>query len=243
MQVYSGFDEFGQRCEVRRAGASVRLYTEGIFHSQYHPLRLLEGNLWDLLWLPVLALPFERVRRVLVLGVGGGAVIRKLHALYPGALIIGVDISRRHLAIARRYFGVRAQNTPLYCADALAFVRHYRGPVFDVIVDDLFSGVAGEPSRVVELNDRWYRQLARLLHTQGLLVANFAEQAEVFSCAPCAGAGRFDFASRWVWQHRLYDNAIGAFYGSTVSDKATRVKRALAARGESWPDSLSLRQL
>lgn len=148
MLIYLARDEFGQRCEVRKAGKSLRLYTDGTFHSQFNPARLIENNLWDLLWLPVLAAPLPP-RRVLVLGVGGGAVLGKLRRLLPGALRIGVDISARHLTIARRIFKVGGQNSLLLQADALEFVKYYRGPGFDLIVDDLFASNGGEPERVV----------------------------------------------------------------------------------------------
>jgi hypothetical protein len=40
--------------EVRTAGRTRRLYTDGVFHSQHHPERLFDGDVWDLLMMPAL---------------------------------------------------------------------------------------------------------------------------------------------------------------------------------------------
>ncbi len=63
------------RYEVRSAGSPLRLYTDGVFHSQYNPEQLLTGHVWDLLMLPAFFYPKNTIKRVLVLGVGGGAVV------------------------------------------------------------------------------------------------------------------------------------------------------------------------
>ena len=66
-------EQDGVRYEVRRAGQTLRLYANGVQHSEFHPKRLLTGSVWDLLWLPALLHEPARFRRVLVLGLGGGS--------------------------------------------------------------------------------------------------------------------------------------------------------------------------
>jgi len=66
---------------VRRAGGSVRLYTNRVFHSQWNPAVPFAGGIWDCLSLPVLHLPIAQIKRILLLGVGGGAVIRQLQTI------------------------------------------------------------------------------------------------------------------------------------------------------------------
>ena len=68
----------GTRYQVRRAGGSLRLYTNGVLHSQYNAARPLTGSVWDLLTVPAFLLAPGAVQRVLVLGIGGGAVIQQL---------------------------------------------------------------------------------------------------------------------------------------------------------------------
>ena len=40
------------RYEVRAAGSSLRLYNNGILHSQFSERCPATGSVWDLLWLP-----------------------------------------------------------------------------------------------------------------------------------------------------------------------------------------------
>ena len=42
----------GRVYQVRSAGNSRRLYTDGVFHSQYNPNHIITGSVWDLLFLP-----------------------------------------------------------------------------------------------------------------------------------------------------------------------------------------------
>lgn len=74
-------EQDGVLYQVRNHGASLRLYANGIQHSEFHPERLVTGSVWDLLWLPALLQPPESVRRVLVLGLGGGSLIPPLLSL------------------------------------------------------------------------------------------------------------------------------------------------------------------
>ncbi|MCP8898886.1 spermidine synthase [Gilvimarinus xylanilyticus] len=230
-------DEWGQVCQVRRAGRSLRLYTDGVFHSQYHPQRLLEDNLWDLLWLPTLAQP--EVKRVLVLGVGGGAVMRKLNQLYPEALVIGVDISAAHLTLARDYFGVRGPQMSLYAADALEFVRFYRGPRFDVIVDDLFVGSGSEPTRVQAVDEHWCNALTRLLSPNGLWVVNFASGKELMDSF--AIKNRALFPAAFSLAHRRYENGFGAFYRRRLGSVYPTIASRLAEHGCQLSDQVVIR--
>ena len=55
------------RYEVRTAGGSRRLYTNGAFHSQYNPKHIFTGAAWDLLSLPSLCLA-QAPKNILVLG-------------------------------------------------------------------------------------------------------------------------------------------------------------------------------
>jgi len=61
---------------VRSAGYSLRLYTDGVFHTQYNPGNPLTGHIWDLLMLPAFFYEPDTIKRVLVLGVGGVASIQ-----------------------------------------------------------------------------------------------------------------------------------------------------------------------
>lgn len=211
------------RYEVRSAGNSRRLYTNGVFHSQYNPLQPVTGNVWDLLLLPAFLLPPGQVRRVLVLGVGGGAVIRQLSHFLSPELIVGVELNPVHLWVAREFFGVEGENIELHEADARWWLKQYRGEPFDMIIDDLFSDAEGDPRRAVVADGPWMRGLLKHLSPDGVLVFNFGSPQELKECAwfqQPAIARRL--ASAFQLTTPLYENAIGAFTRHPVETAVLR---------------------
>lgn len=201
----------GTRYEVRTAGNSRRLYTNGVFHSQYNPRQPITGSVWDLLTLPAFFAP-QSIRSALLLGVGGGAVIRQLNHFLGLRSIIGVELDPIHLEVARRFFGTTAPNVELQRDDAVRWVTAYCGAHFSMIVDDLFGGVAGEPQRAVTADRSWFAQLDRLLAPDGVLVVNFASLQELKSCA---WFNRPQIRRRFPHAFSLTvpscENAVGAF--------------------------------
>lgn len=173
----------GVRYEVRSAGRTVRLYTNGVLHTQYNPARLLTGSVWDLLLLGALTQPRARIRRVLVLGVGGGAVIRQLLHLLPDAHVTGVELNPVHIDLARRFFGLRDARVELHCENAITWLALYDGEPFDLVIDDLFGERDGEPCRAVNADADWFDLLVTHLRPHGTLVMNFAGPEEVRRCA------------------------------------------------------------
>jgi spermidine synthase len=202
----------GKNYEVRSAGQTKRLYTDGVFHSQYNPRNTLTANVWDLISLPGFFLEAEQVRRVLVLGVGGGAVIRQFRSWFPAAYITGIELDRIHLYVARRFFGLKDSHIELVEADALEWVKQYRGLPFDIVIDDLFAEQDGEPERVVAADRQWIKSLLRLLTRQGMLVMNFISSKELRSSACFIDE---QLTSKFTQIYRLmtplYENNIGVF--------------------------------
>ncbi|RMG29137.1 MAG: methyltransferase domain-containing protein [Gammaproteobacteria bacterium] len=215
----------GVHYEVRGAGRTRRLYTDGVFHSQYHPQRPVTGGVWDLLFLPVFMLPDPRRARCLVLGVGGGAVLRLLarHAGTPA--LTGVELDPVHLQVARRFFGVEAAR--LVRADARDYVRTARPGRWDLVVDDLFAGHAGDPVRSVRADAGWCRALARLLGPEGVLVMNFGSEAELHACG-CIQAPALQrrFPSAFRLTLPGYENAVGVFCRRSLTPRRLRARLA-----------------
>lgn len=258
-----------QHYEVRTAGRSVRLYTNGVFHSQYNPAHIMSGGVWDLLCLPLLlrhqpsyqlnpqsnhqsnhheshneshnesrdtfdthknrsnSLPTNRTIRseskkalspirVLVLGVGGGAVIRQIKHFYPDADIVGVDIDPVHLSIAKRFFGVTPAVASLHEADAKKWLQHYvkqgKGKLaserFDIVIDDLFGHHNGEALRAFPVDAEWSRTLLQACKKGGLIIVNFDSLASVKCCALSALAA-MDYVAEFTTP--LYENKIMAY--------------------------------
>lgn len=159
--------------EVRSAGRTRRLYTNGVFHSQYNPYRPVAGSVWDLLLLPAFFHPVGLIKRVLVLGVGGGAVMKQLEHFLKPDLILGVELNPVHLQVAKRFFNVKGQRFELIEADAVQWLKNYQGPRFDLIIDDLFGEEQGEPCRAVSVDEGWCNVLRRNVADSGSVVINF----------------------------------------------------------------------
>lgn len=214
--------------EVRRAGRSVRLYTDGVFHSQYNPTNPVTGTVWSLLVLPGFFRPVGAIKRVLVLGVGGGAVIRMLHQLIQPDQIIGVELDPTHIDIARRFFGVTQQRADLVEADAVGWLRQYSGPKFDWIIDDLFGEIDGEPVRTVQATQSWLKTLSKNLADDGVLVMNFIGTRTLHHASRTL---RKALPTRFARAFQLdlpgYENAVGAFVSQPMT--ARRLRQLLRA--------------
>ncbi len=217
--------------QVRRAGGSLRLYTNGVLHSQYNAARPLTGSVWDLLMLPAFFLPPGNIRRVLVLGIGGGAVIQQLRRFVQPASILGVELSAVHLSIARRFFGVRGKDVRLIRADAARWLRGYRGEAFDMVVDDLFADADGQPVRAVPASRQWSALLLRHVAAGGVLVCNFPTSQELQSSAFLSEQRiRSRFVSAFGLSTAQNENAVGVFCRAPATTRQLR-ERLKAAPG------------
>ena len=209
--------------QLRQAGNSLRLYTNGVFHSQYNPGRPVTGSVWDLLFLPAFFYPPGGIRRVLVLGVGGGAVIQQLRRFIQPESIVGVELSATHLYLAKRFFGVSGNDVELVRADAVDWVNRYRGPVFDIVIDDLFGHADGETQRSVFADRGWVSSLTRCLSSDGMIVCNFTSRLELMVSAYMShSALRGSFSSAFHLGTARNYNAVGAFLKKPATTRQLR---------------------
>ena len=120
------------RYEIRTAGKTRRLYTNGVCHSEFNADKIFTGSVWDLLILPAWFYGDDEIRRILVLGVGGGAVLLQLDHLLETDAIIGIESDPVHLHLARKFFGSTVPGITLIEAEAGAWLDAYRGEPFDM---------------------------------------------------------------------------------------------------------------
>ncbi len=80
------------------------------------------------------------IRKILLLGIGGGTLIRILRKKYPLAKIVGVDIDPTMVEIARKYFAL-AVFLDLRIIVGDVFDKNLNlGRNYDLIIVDLFRG-------------------------------------------------------------------------------------------------------
>ena len=89
--IWKGCSTDGE-LEVRSAGATRRLYCDGVLHTQYNPKHILTGDVWDPMGLaPAVSAP-GTIQKALVLGLGGGAVVHQLRQFFEIPAIINAAI-------------------------------------------------------------------------------------------------------------------------------------------------------
>jgi spermidine synthase len=205
--------------EVRTAGATMRLYRNGVTHSQWNPNRPLSGCIWDLIALPALYRAQGDIENVLMLGFGAGAVANKLRALIDPGKIVGIDMDPIHLSIADGFFEC-ADGCELVAADAVEWAQSDTGShAFDLIIDDLYSEENEIPVRCAPLDLDWFNTLSSLLRPGGMLVLNSVEPEKVPHLAPLKNAKLKErFPHVKVFRMQGYENRIVAFSEQELSD-------------------------
>jgi len=122
-------------------------------------------------------------RRVLIVGLGGGAMVRFLTHNEPQAQIDAVEIDPAVVRLADQYFGVRSGgNVRVHTADAVAFVESSANR-YDLILMDAFlrpssgTDATGVPSGLKTL--AFLERLKRTLAPGGVVAFNINEHASM----------------------------------------------------------------
>jgi spermidine synthase len=211
--------------EVRSAGASLRLYRNGVHHTQYNPNRPLSGSIWDLLVATALFRDPDSIDQALILGFGAGAAGRILRELVSPSRIVGIDLDPIHLSIADGFFNC-SEGCELVAADATQWVdsnAKSEAKKFDWILDDLYGEEGGIPFRCGPETNAWFNKLASMLTPDGMLVVNFVEPEKMQELPLFANnklRERFPYAMEFSLP--AYDNRILAFSRNDFSSNVYR---------------------
>ena len=80
----------------------------------------------------------EPQERVLIVGLGGGGMVRFLNHAFPQTLVEAVEIDRVVVDVAKDYFGTKeGPMTKIHVADAFDYLKETHGP-FDALYMDAF---------------------------------------------------------------------------------------------------------
>lgn len=122
-------------------------------------------------------------RRVLIVGLGGGAMVRFLAHHEPAVQIDAVEIDPAVVRLANEYFAVRAGgNVRVHTADAVAFVESATDR-YDLILMDAFlrpssdTDTTGVPTRLK--TQAFLARLKRALAPGGVVAFNVNEHARM----------------------------------------------------------------
>lgn len=200
------------RYEVRTAGNSVRLYSNGVFHSQWNAKKPVAGHLWDLLFFPICFYSdWSRLKSALVLGVGGGAVINLFQRFCSLQNIVAVDMDDHHFYVAEKFFGINQGESKVQCVCREA--KAYAGQdtqQYQYVLEDLFIDENGTANavRAIKADVQWLSILATRLVDDGILVMNFESVRQMRASLSAAAVKQAGFVSVAELSLPRYENAI-----------------------------------
>ncbi|MDB5238139.1 MAG: putative spermine/spermidine synthase protein spermidine synthase [Candidatus Kaiserbacteria bacterium] len=128
---------------------------------------------------------------VLVLGLGGGGILREIYDIWPSAKITAVEYDPEMIAITHelKFYG-EFPLPEIICADAGEAVPALKEK-FDIIAVDIFKG--GKPSDLL-MQEEFLNTLKKTLSKKGVLLVNVADSREYLDPV----AKHFSHADMWL---------------------------------------------
>lgn len=111
-----------------------------------------------------------KIKNCLILGIGGGDIIKSIKKYYPEAAITGVEIDPTMIDIARKYFGLgEIPKCKIVISDAIDYVRKENPKKFGLIVVDFFVGKLNPPN---SRGRNFLLGLKRMKTAEGIIIYN-----------------------------------------------------------------------
>ena len=123
----------------------------------------------------------EPQERVLIVGLGGGGMVRFLNHAFPQTLVEAVEIDRVVVDVAKDYFGTKeGPMTKIHVADAFDYLKETHGPL-DALYMDAFlkppvdSGLENVTQRLKTI--AFVKSLRKQIKSDGIVAFNLHEHA------------------------------------------------------------------
>jgi spermidine synthase len=212
---------------IEDEGEARSLVVDETFASFYRPGEVATRCVWDAIAAPLLWLPPARRRRILILGLGGGSVARLVRALAPEAEIVGVELDRDVVRLARAHLDLDSLAVRVEIADARVFLERDRGR-YDAILEDVFVGQGDAVHKPDWIPEPGHALARRRLAPGGLLVSNTLDEH-----ARVSRALRALFPAQVSIEVEDYDNRVlvGAAAGLSGAALRERVAQDPVLRG------------
>jgi len=141
-----------------------RITVGGCWQSGEHAERITKAML------QTVPQPAERIKNILVLGVGGGSMINVINLFYPKAHITGIEIDPVMIAMGKKYLHLsKASSLDIVIEDAREFVKTWKRSTFDLIFLDLYVGCE-EPAFLVTKD--FLTNIQKIVGKKGSFVCN-----------------------------------------------------------------------
>ncbi len=173
-------------------------HTEEIFVQGYDQTSAYTDRMWSQ---ALKRLPASlAIKRVLVLGLGGGGIIPYLFRRFPPCRITAVDWDTIMIQIGKQRLSYKERGkVSILQGDAGEIVRSLTD-TFDLIIIDLFTGPTVSP---LLASPEFLQSLVRLLDRQGFLLFNAFHEKSYFAHI----ATQLSFVSSWRFRY----NTLGLF--------------------------------
>ncbi|CVB05295.1 spermidine synthase [Serratia marcescens] len=121
----------------------------------------------------LMAVAFTSPHDILVLGLGGGALVRALYALDDRLTLDVVELRERVISVARDCFSLPvSDNISYYIDDAEYYMRKSSTPHYDFIFSDLYSALSMDP---IQGSEDFLRSCIKKMRNNSWLVLNYHE--------------------------------------------------------------------
>ncbi|MBU0618760.1 methyltransferase domain-containing protein [Patescibacteria group bacterium] len=133
------------RIQVVHQLGSVRIEVGGLLQSGGVLTQIWKKGLKNVqIPLPTVDLPkADKAQNVLILGLGGGTVVKLILQKWPQVKITGIEIDPLMVKLAKKYFDLgQISNLKIITSDAIKFVKDYalQPTLYNLIIVDLYLG-------------------------------------------------------------------------------------------------------
>lgn len=184
-------------------------------------------------WMMASILLPARLEKVLVLGIGGGSLIRFLLHHHPTCTVDAVDISGIVISLLSDYFLLnKSKRCRIIQDDASCFAAQSPRGIYDLILVDLF-----EPDRMapVLFAEEFYGDVRRLLRMDGVMAANFwSGDKKAYRIAKKAAATAFSQQLLAMSVKKRSNTIMLAFPGPIPKSRLRKARKEAALHREKY---------
>jgi spermidine synthase len=132
-KLFKTSSSFNKKIEVIEQFGKLSLSVDNLTQS---------GGIVSLIWKkPISGLKDKKIENVLILGFGGGTVLKLLFRKNPQIKITGIEIDKKIISIAKEFFKIKeGENLEIINKDALLFLKETK-KIYDLVLVDLYNGV------------------------------------------------------------------------------------------------------
>lgn len=115
---------------------------------------------------------YSPAKNILILGLGGGTLVKLVNEFWPNAKITAVDIDPIMVEMGKKYLGLDTNKVKIYISDALNFLttdKRQSETGYDLILIDLYIGF-NYPAKFEQ--DKFLKLVHKTLPSDGMVIFN-----------------------------------------------------------------------